>query len=177
MPTRLNDLQLILLSHAARSKGGNVLPLPDTVTDQARARQELKALLHRGFLAEATTTKPAAHGRIDEDVQLGLIITEKGKEAIGLGEAETAADEGLGIASPPGETPASRREVRAGSKIANVLALLHRPQGATLPELVGATGWLAHTTRAVLTGLRKKGHVVSRTKRDDKACYHISGGN
>ncbi len=43
MTTRLNDLQLILLSHAARSEAGNVLPLPDTVTDQARAQKELTA--------------------------------------------------------------------------------------------------------------------------------------
>lgn len=87
MPTKLNALQLILLSHAARSEDGNVLPLPDTVTDQARAHKELKALLRNALLAEATTPKPAARWRNDENLQFGLIITEKGKEAIGLGEA------------------------------------------------------------------------------------------
>jgi hypothetical protein len=177
MPIKLNDLQLILLSHAARSEGGNVLPLPDTVTDQTRAHKELKALLHRGLFAEAETSKPAASWRSEEDLHFGLIITENGKEAIGLGEAEAAADEALGIASPPSEAPAPLRDERAGSKIANVLALLRRPQGATLPELIEATGWLAHTTRAALTGLRKKGHGITRAKRDDIACYHITGGN
>jgi len=41
-------------------------------------------------------------------------------------------------------------------------------------ELVTATGWLPHTTRAALTGLRKKGHVVEKTKRDDATCYRIT---
>lgn len=68
-------------------------------------------------------------------------------------------------------------DVRPGSKIANVLVLLRRPQGATLPELAEATGWLAHTTRAALTGLRKKGHCITRAMRDDITCYHITGGN
>lgn len=54
-----------------------------------------------------------------------------------------------------------------------VIALLGRPEGATLDELTGPTGWLPHSTRAVLTGLRKKGHAIVRTKRDDATCYHI----
>jgi hypothetical protein len=56
-----------------------------------------------------------------------------------------------------------------------VLALLSRPDGATLPELIAATGWLPHTTRAALTGIRKKGHHVARTKRDGATCYRVVG--
>jgi hypothetical protein len=48
-----------------------------------------------------------------------------------------------------------------------------RATGATLPELTAATGWLPHTTRAVLTGLRKRGHTITRGKRDDVTCYRI----
>ena len=51
-----------------------------------------------------------------------------------------------------------------------VIGLLVRGGGATLPELIDATGWLPHTTRAALTGIRKKGHVVERTKRDGVTC-------
>jgi hypothetical protein len=36
-----------------------------------------------------------------------------------------------------------------------VIALLQQEQGATLAELIATTGWLPHTTRAALTGLRK----------------------
>jgi len=49
-----------------------------------------------------------------------------------------------------------------------VIALLERPGGATLAELVAATGWLPHTTRAALTGLRKRGYAVG-IDRADKA--------
>jgi hypothetical protein len=61
----------------------------------------------------------------------------------------------------------------APSKISVVLGLLRREQGATLAELVEATGWLPHTTRAALTGLRKKGHVIDKSKREDVTCYRI----
>ena len=60
--------------------------------------------------------------------------------------------------APKSLTPAPRAE----SKTAQVIALLQRPDGATLDELIAATGWLPHTTRAALTGLRKKGHAVER---------------
>jgi hypothetical protein len=54
-----------------------------------------------------------------------------------------------------------------------VVALLEREQGATLAEMVEATGWLPHTTRAALTGLRKKGRAIAKTKRGDATCYRI----
>jgi DNA-binding IclR family transcriptional regulator len=60
------------------------------------------------------------------------------------------------------------------SKISVVLDLLRREQGATLAELVEATGWLPHTTRAALTGLRKKGHALEKSERDDTTCYRIA---
>lgn len=60
------------------------------------------------------------------------------------------------------------------SKIGTVLALLRRAEGATISDLTEATGWLAHTTRAALTGLRKKGHALEKTKRDGVTCYRIS---
>ena len=55
-----------------------------------------------------------------------------------------------------------------------VIGLLVRGGGATLPELIDATGWLPHTTRAALTGIRKKGHDIERTKRGDLTCYRIA---
>ena len=38
--------------------------------------------------------------------------------------------------------------------------LLEEPAGASLARLVAVTGWLPHTTRAALTGLRKRGFAV-----------------
>ena len=73
--------------------------------------------------------------------------------------------------TPPGASAAAR----TGSKTEAVLELLRRGEGATLAELVAATGWLPHTTRAALTGLRKKGHAIARGTRGDATCYRIAG--
>ena len=71
------------------------------------------------------------------------------------------------------EKASAPHEPRGPSKIAMVVALLERPEGATLAEMVEATNWLPHTTRAALTGLKKKGHVITKGKRGDVTCYHI----
>ncbi|WP_439495820.1 DUF3489 domain-containing protein [Bosea sp. (in: a-proteobacteria)] len=49
---------------------------------------------------------------------------------------------------------------KASSKLGIVLGLLEDPAGASLRKLVEVTGWLPHTTRAALTGLRKRGFPV-----------------
>ena len=42
-------------------------------------------------------------------------------------------------------------------------------------EIVAATQWLPHTTRAALTGLRHKGFVLDKSKREDgTTLYRIS---
>lgn len=69
-----------------------------------------------------------------------------------------------------GEAPSHTPRV---TKAATVLALLRRAEGATLAELIVPTTWLPHTTRAALTGLRTKGHVLDKGKRDGTAFYRI----
>ena len=59
------------------------------------------------------------------------------------------------------------------TKAEKVVALLKRKQGTTLEEMVQATGWLPHTTRAPLTGLKKRGHTIERTKVDGVSRYAI----
>jgi hypothetical protein len=59
------------------------------------------------------------------------------------------------------------------TKIKLILDLLSRPQAATLDQMVEATGWLPHTTRAALTGLKKKGHEVTSTKADGVRTYRV----
>lgn len=76
-------------------------------------------------------------------------------------------------AKPLEDTPAPAAKV---SKTDQVLALLRREEGATLAEIVGATGWLPHSTRAALTGLRKKGHAIEKTKRGEVTCYVMKAG-
>ncbi len=55
---------------------------------------------------------------------------------------------------------------REGTKQALVVGLLGREQGATLDELVAATGWLPHTTRAALTDLRRRGYSLQKGDRE-----------
>lgn len=77
---------------------------------------------------------------------------------------------------PKSQKPAAARAetpAQAGSTIEQVLILLRRESGATLTELTDATGWLPHSARAVLTGLRKKGYGIERRKRDAASCYHL----
>ena len=45
--------------------------------------------------------------------------------------------------------------------------LLRREGGATIDQLADAMGWLPHTTRAALTGLRKRGFGIDRCKAKD----------
>jgi Protein of unknown function (DUF3489) len=63
---------------------------------------------------------------------------------------------------------ASLSAPRGGTKLARVLQLLQRDCGATLEELIAATDWLPHTTRAALTGLRKRGYSVTIDRSDKK---------
>lgn len=65
----------------------------------------------------------------------------------------------------------------APTKIAMVLTMLRQDGGVTLDALTGTTGWLPHTTRAALTGLRKKGHVILRTRREDASFYSVREAN
>jgi hypothetical protein len=52
------------------------------------------------------------------------------------------------------------------SKKAAILGLLERPDGAAISDLTAATGWQAHSVRAVLTGFRKDGKELTRAKDD-----------
>ena len=81
---------------------------------------------------------------------------------------ERADGEGWPPPAPAGVT------LRPGTKQALIADLLRRQQGATLDELIAATGWLPHTTRAALTGLRHKGCTLEKSSRaDGKTAYRI----
>lgn len=84
-------------------------------------------------------------------------------------EVALAQAEGAQTDSPAPTAPALKE-----SKTGRVLALLQRPDGATLDELVAVTGWLPHTTRAALTGLRKKGYDIQRNTLNHLSRYTIS---
>ena len=78
-------------------------------------------------------------------------------------------------APPPAPSPSKPASAQPTvTKSAAVIALLSREDGATLDEMIAATSWLPHTTRAALTGLKKKGHVIVRGTRGEVTCYRIA---
>jgi len=52
--------------------------------------------------------------------------------------------------------PESQSETKRPSKQDAVIAMLRRPEGATVDEVVRATGWQRHTVRGVFSGTLKK---------------------
>jgi hypothetical protein len=60
---------------------------------------------------------------------------------------------------------------KVASKQQQLAALVVRDEGATLDQMIAATGWLPHTTRAALTGLKKKGYVIGSDKVDGVRTY------
>lgn len=56
--------------------------------------------------------------------------------------------------------PGAARTPRAGTKQEAVLALLRRAEGATIAQIIDATGWQSHTVRGFLAGLKRKGITV-----------------
>ena len=62
--------------------------------------------------------------------------------------------------------PGAARKPREGTKQEQVLAMLRRPEGATVAQIAEATGWAPHTVRGFFAGLKKKGHAVEVKSRE-----------
>ncbi len=68
---------------------------------------------------------------------------------------------------------------KSGTKLSKVIALLSRPEGVTLDEIVKATDWQKHTVRGLMSGSLKKkhGYTITSDKGDGEVrVYKIAGG-
>jgi len=174
---KLTKTQASLLSTAAQRADGSFLPLPDTLrTLTVRIRRAMEMLVRRTLAQEVQVTDAAYAWRNDGNLHWGLVITDAGRQAIGKKLSEMSSDpEGPSSQqSDLANQPMMQHTMGHPSKKALVLNLLSRQQGATLAELIDATGWLPHTTRAALTGLRKKGHNLAKGKRGEVTCYTVA---
>ncbi|WP_111735367.1 DUF3489 domain-containing protein [Roseovarius amoyensis] len=179
---KLTDTQSIILSRAATRPGNLAMPLPDGLHGAA-AKKAVAAMISRGWLEE-----------VDADIRKGeplwretgdghgttLIATEVGLDAIGIepvvAKATSAPRKAKPEPTPMPQSPDAPKPVaiRTGTKQAHIIALLERPEGASIAEIAEATGWLAHSVRGLISGgLKKKlGLPISAEKVDQRGTVY-----
>jgi hypothetical protein len=172
MSVKLTDAQLVMMRAAAQRKDCCLSAL---ATIKGAAFSKVSAKLAKLGLASEIRAKPGAPiwRRDDAGQGYALKLTAAGLKAIAVHEGSQDAI-ALGEAAQPqaknravpdeGCDPARAAAPRDGSKLALVIEHLQRADGATIVDLIQATGWLPHTTRAALTGLRKRGYAVIRER-------------
>ena len=180
--TKLSDTQALILSAAAQRPEHFALPLPESLRGGAAAKV-VGAMIAKGFLQE-----------VDADMRKGepvwretgdghgvtLVATDAGLTAIGI-EPEDENSAASGANEPPSDAPASdaatgpetapkTRTPREGTKQATLIAMLRAPDGATIEEIMAATGWQSHTVRGAMAGALKKklGLEVTSEKVEDR---------
>jgi hypothetical protein len=184
MTIRLTDTQLLTLSAAAQRDDRSIAAPPKL---KGAAALKFATRLVAAGLVKEVKAKPGSHVWRRDDATgqayaLELSAARLKTIAVDATEAVEAASE---ISSPaPGEVPKNSVDLdsavasaappkviavpREGSKLAAIVGLLRREGGATIDQLADAMGWLPHTTRAALTGLRKRGFEIDRRKRKDQ---------
>ncbi len=170
---KLTDTQLVIMSATAKRADGIVLPLPKSLKiGGGAATSVLKSLLKKGLVAEQPATADAVAWREAEDGRrVMLVITDAGLQAIGVepghGTRKRAAAPrarpkkrrqrtARKAADPKPKVKTSPLAVRPGTKQAMLIDLLKRRNGATIAELVAATGWQPHSVRGAISGSLKK---------------------
>jgi hypothetical protein len=163
MPTKQTSKRVKSKTDAKIRPGATNQPAAETErqpqTRNPRARPRSAAV---GTNPTAATA--ARKGRLNgsESVQNKL---EQGASSKPVAErADLATSRMSGAEQPP-----------ASTKRAQLISLLERPEGASVAEVGQRLGWLPHTVRAAITGLRKAGREVTRSKdANDKSVYRLA---
>ena len=168
---KLTDTQSIILSRAATRPNNLAMPLPEGLAGAA-AKMAVAKMIERGWLqeVEANLRRGEPLWRETGDGHgTTLIATEDGLAAIGIEPVvattmtnlRNAKLELASVAKEPTETSPDKDmqqpvAIRTGTKQAQIIALLQRPEGASIGEIVEATGWLPHSARGLISGGLKK---------------------
>jgi hypothetical protein len=204
MSIKLTDTQLIVLSAAAQRDDRCLVASKSLKGGAAQkfAAKLLTAGLVKEI--KAKPGMPAWRRDEGAGQSYALKLTAAGLKAIAIDEREAGTDaagpepattseavnapmtSGMkpssatsSLTSPSAGSPSTARSPtlspREGTKLAQVIGFLRRDGGVTLAQLAAATGWLPHTTRAALTGLRNRGYTVTldRTNRERGSTYRI----
>jgi hypothetical protein len=168
MMTQLSDTQALILSAAAQRPDNIALPLPDSLRGGAAAKV-VGAMLAKGLIEEVEVNlrrgEPVwretgdGHGTT-------LVATDAGLAAIGIAPedanvapagADVARNDACATNTPTqAEIAPKARPPREGTKQAVLIAMLRAPDGATIEEIMAATGWQSHTVRGAMAGALKK---------------------
>ena len=188
--TKLSDIQLVILGAASQRPNRIVLPLPDRLKGGA-ARKVVDALISRGLIEEVASGQADPVWREEGDGKpVTLVATDAAFEVLSLETpsrptaAFTAAaspSESLApndALQPPASHPRARSgKTREGTKQAQLIAMLECAEGATVAEIVAATGWQPHTVRGAFAGTLKKrlGLAVTSEKVDGRGRVYRLG--
>ena len=139
--------------------------------DEQAARSYALKLTAAGAKAIVVDAGSSSQGAGEEASGCHMVVLAHASRVQHSSLDASAPDSAPSAGSPPAAP-------RSGTKIAQVIALLERDIGATLNELVAATGWLPHTARAALTGLRKRGYAAAldRSNAERGSTYLIRMG-
>ena len=146
--TKLTDTEQVVLTAVARNNG--TVPTQDRSGSKADPRAygaAIASLIKKGILEPRG---PAREGDYAKDGQK-LVLAKTEAEA-------------LAAAKAPKE-----RKAREGTKQALLIAMLKRPTGATIDEIVTATGWQSHTARGAMAGALKKKLGLTITSEKDES--------
>ena len=168
--TQLSDTQAVILSAACAREDGFLLPITAALKGGA-VNMVLTSLIKKELAEEIPAGPGAPVWREDEDGNpLTLRATRAAYEALGMVAdtgADTAPEEETATdmadqpeTAPTGGDTATKgqgvRKAREGSKQEALVAMLKRPEGASIAEIAAAFGWQAHTVRGAIAGALKK---------------------
>ena len=155
----LTKTQSLILTTGAQRADNIAMPLPEGLHGAA-AKKVVTMMIDRGWLEEvdADTRKGEPFWRETGDGHgTTLVVTDVGLLAVGIEPVVVKTMAAVrNRATEEASSKAPTPTPRSGTKQAQVIALLQRPEGASIAEIVEITGWLPHTTRGVISGALKK---------------------
>ena len=145
---QLSDAQAVILSTACAREDGAIFPVTASLKGGA-VGNVCKSLLKQGLIEEIAATDLNTVWRHDEARgPITLRATPLAYSTLGITDEQ---DE-----TPPAETPPAPVQRRKGTKQETLIEMLRAEGGATINEIVEATGWQPHTVRGAMSGALKK---------------------
>lgn len=175
--TKLTETQTIILTAGAQRPDNIALPLPKGLAGAA-AKMAVAKMIERGWLKEvdANLRRGEPLWRETGDSHgTTLVVTDAGLLAIGIQPVVVKTVVAIRNHAPDATVP-KVPVIREGTKQATLIAMLRAPDGATIEEIMAATGWLAHTARGAISGALKKklGLAVNSAKDEVRGrVYHL----